>query len=150
MARTLVEEIHFIEDSDDEVFLARLLLGSQGLKIGVVHHTALSGLLSSFDEVDEAPPMLIFVDLNMPRLRGDDVIKAIRGQKRFDQSIVGICTGSEDPADRKTSMEAGAQFFVQKPLDINCLTKISQSDPRLTLTPGAQGALEAWIDVRLT
>lgn len=147
MAEKLVEQIHFIEDSDDEVFLARLLLGSQGLHIDIVHHTSLAGMLTAVESADETPAMLIFVDLNMPGMRGDEVIKAIRAHARFNDSIVGICTGSEDPADRKASLEAGAQFFVQKPLDVGALTKIADSEPRLDLRTNSDAHLEMWIDI---
>lgn len=147
MAEQRVEQIHFIEDSDDEVFLARLLLGSQGLHIDIVHHTCLADLLSTLVDTDDTPAMLVFVDLNMPGMRGDAVIQTIRSHAQFNGSIVGICTGSEDPADRKASLEAGAQFFVQKPLDVSALKKISVNEPRLKLRTNSDSHLEIWIDI---
>lgn len=148
MAETVLKEIHFIEDSDDEVFLARLLLESQGLQLDVVHHTTLSQFLSFFDGKDDLPALLVCVDLNMPVIRGDEAIRSIRGQNRFDASVVGICTGSEDPADRKTALEAGAQFFVHKPLDKHALQKMTEDEPKLTLREISEGAVELRIDVR--
>jgi hypothetical protein len=87
MKRETIADIHFIEDSEDEVFISRLLLKSQNVDVNVVHYP-------SYDS------------------------------GKFPHVVSGICTGSEDPADRLSAEKVGARFFIQKPLDLNALKSV--------------------------
>lgn len=131
MAREKVSQLHFIEDSDDEVFLARMLLETENVDIEICHYTGLETFLSVSKKHKQKAPLLILVDMNMPNLRGDAVIRKIVGNAFYSKTIIGMCSGSEDPADRRVALEAGAQFFVRKPLDLRCLIDICTHVPQL-------------------
>lgn len=131
MAREKISELHFIEDSDDEVFLARMLLETENVDIELRHYTGLEAFFTVSKEQDEDAPMLILVDMNMPNLKGDAVIRKIVADPFYRKAMIGMCSGSEDPADRRLALGAGAQFFVRKPLDLRCLNDICSNIPQL-------------------
>jgi CheY-like chemotaxis protein len=123
MQERVLKEIHYVEDSDDEVFLSGLLLRKDGVDVKLVHHPALSSFLDMLEKTPIDQPLLAFFDLNMPRIKGTDAIREVRKIDRTNL-VLGICTGSEDPADAKLALEAGADFFVNKPLSCDRLDSI--------------------------
>lgn len=119
-----VRDIHFIEDSDDEVFLARMLLDIQNVDYNLIHHTSLDAFSAAVRNLKNTEPMIIIVDLNLPGMKGDEIVKHICQYHKREKMFVGICTGSDDPADMQRAKEVGAQFYVSKPLNLECLNKI--------------------------
>lgn len=147
MAEVRLEQIHLIDDSDDEAFLARLLFDTQGLSISIAHHLDLVSFITALGQEETNGPLLVIVDLNMPGQRGNAVIAEMRGEKKLANAIIGICTGSEDPADNMAARDAGAHFFVKKPLDLGCLRLVAQTVPKLSVRENPPGKYEVWVDV---
>lgn len=77
----------------------------------------------------EAPlPVLVLMDINMPRLNGFDTVKAIRKEECFRQMpIVMMLTSSNDPKDRQRASEAGANGYLLKPYNPNCYLDLFNS-----------------------
>ena len=48
-------------------------------------------------------------------------------QNARDNILIGICSGSEDPADKRNASESGAHFFVNKPLDLRSLGDVCEA-----------------------
>ncbi|MGJ8624406.1 MAG: response regulator [Yoonia sp.] len=117
----IISQVHLIEDSDDEVFIARLLLEAEGIGIEILHYADLDTFQTYLANDDTTDAKLILVDMNMPTMRGDTVIEILRARTDLDNAIIGMCSGSEDPADKRSAFDAGAVFFAQKPVDRTCL-----------------------------
>lgn len=137
-----ISEVHFIDDSPDEHMLTRMMLRRSKLPIELSTHYD----YGEFDAVRQATPhkswdnVLVVFDLNLTISSGLDAIKALRSEIAYENVIAGICTGSEDPKDRKDALEAGADFFVTKPLNAATLEKICHSVPVLDMvTDDASG-----------
>lgn len=62
-------------------------------------------------------PMVVLLDINLPRVNGLDVLERIRGDQRTHLLPVVILTSSDEERDRLKSYENGANSFVRKPLD---------------------------------
>lgn len=62
-------------------------------------------------------PMVVLLDINLPRVNGLDVLERIRGDQRTHLLPVVILTSSDEDRDRLKSYENGANSFVRKPLD---------------------------------
>lgn len=120
----VIKTIHFIEDSDDEIFLARLLFETEQIDIDIVHHKYHSTFESFLQLHGIEENSLILVDMNMPKKRGDNALRELLQRDELANAIIGMCSGSEDPADKKNAMDAGAAFFAQKPLNLKCLKSI--------------------------
>jgi two-component system chemotaxis response regulator CheY len=65
----------------------------------------------------EKMPDLIFLDWNLPSMKGLDFVKSVRGQPDGGHPVILFCTTESDPADIATAMAAGANDYVMKPFD---------------------------------
>ena len=63
-----------------------------------------------------ALPMVVLLDLNLPRLGGLEVLAALRADPRTKLLPVVILTSSDEDCDRVASYQNGANSFVRKPL----------------------------------
>lgn len=137
-----INQIQFLEDSSDEVFIARLMLRKQGYDVELVHHTDHTMLLDMLDEMPENDPCLCVIDLNMPKVKGDEIIRLLRRRESPSHIWAGICTGSIDPADRKAGLEAGADFFEEKPLHGDTLGRIVEACDGIGVLVTDEGRIE--------
>lgn len=62
-------------------------------------------------------PMVVLLDINLPRLSGLEVLHILRADQRTKLLPVVILTSSDEERDRLRSYENGANSFVRKPLD---------------------------------
>ncbi len=62
-------------------------------------------------------PAVVLLDLNLPRLSGLDVLKAIRDDERTRYLAVVVLTSSNEDRDRISAYEHYANSYVRKPVD---------------------------------
>jgi two-component system chemotaxis response regulator CheY len=68
---------------------------------------------------DDTKPHLILADWNMPNLTGIEMLRSLReGGSRV---TVGFVTSESSAEIRKEAQEAGASFFLSKPIDVGKL-----------------------------
>lgn len=67
---------------------------------------------------------LVLMDIMMPKLDGYDTIRKIREQEQFKSLAIIVLTAKTDAADRLACLEAGANDFIAKPVDMEVLKKI--------------------------
>jgi len=70
---------------------------------------------------DVITPDLVLLDLNMPRVTGRDVLKAMREDPRTARMPVVVLTTSDVERDVAQAYDLGASGFVTKPVDIEQL-----------------------------
>ncbi len=135
MSDRKVTELHFVDDSDDEIFISRVLFERQNIDLEILHYTSFDDYQAHLEGLDDEQlaESLGVIDLNLTVSKGTDGIAALRGHSRFASMLVGVCSGSDDPADVRSAQEAGANFFVGKPVDVNCLQRICDAVPALSL-----------------
>ena len=73
----------------------------------------------SFIEKDE--PDVMVLDLKMPGINGMDVLRKVKKERPHVEVI--ILTGHGSEHDRNSAMELGAFAYLEKPVDIEVLTK---------------------------
>lgn len=129
MSELVLRKVFFIDDSGDEIFLSRLLFDRHGIDLTVEHFRAMDRFLDMLQGMDpvDARECLIVVDLNLTVGKGTEGLRQLRDLPGGGDLIAGICSGSEDPADAQNAYEAGADYFVGKPLDIHSLRAICDS-----------------------
>jgi response regulator RpfG family c-di-GMP phosphodiesterase len=137
-----MSEIHLVDDSDDEVFLTRILLQRDRVAMKVVHHPTYESIKNFLEEIDEKKPILLVVDLNMPAKNGVEIISDLKTRAEERSIVMGICTGSEDPADRRQSINTGAQFFVNKPFSLKRLHIICEQTEKFKIRSRADSTVE--------
>jgi DNA-binding response OmpR family regulator len=62
-------------------------------------------------------PTVVVLDINLPRVNGLDVLRALRADARTRLLPIVVLTSSDEERDRVLSYEGGANSFVRKPLD---------------------------------
>lgn len=95
-----------------------------------------SQLMQTLEETGNDPdlPTLILLDLNMPGMLGLQVLKELKGNKRFASIPTIVLTTSTLPMDKKLSYEYGANCFLSKPPYYGDLVTITKMIARLYFT----------------
>ena len=116
--------IFYVDDNGDDLFYADYVRKKQ--QIGVTlrcfskARDAVQVLEETYERGEGAPDALI-VDLYMPLDSGLDLIARLRADARFSQIKLGVCTGSDAEEDRRRALAAGADFYVEKPIDLSAV-----------------------------
>ena len=64
-------------------------------------------------------PILILLDLNLPRVDGAQLLAHIRKSDTFSRTpAVILLTSSDSPKDRQMALELGANLYFRKPTDL--------------------------------
>jgi two-component system, response regulator len=120
------KEILLIEDNDDDIVLTRLALNKArvGHKLivardGVEALDYLFGDQEGQSKEGKANPVLILLDLKLPRINGLEVLKRIRSDKKTHLCPVVILTSSREEVDIASGYQLGANSYIQKPVDFN-------------------------------
>lgn len=97
--------VYLIDDHPPTNFFHRIVLEDSGLVRRVVDYTAADRALEALEGLlarREAPPELIFLDINMPRMNGWEFLERYAAL-RFPASApqVVMLTTSENPDDRQ-------------------------------------------------
>jgi CheY-like chemotaxis protein len=69
-------------------------------------------------------PIVMLLDLNMPKMNGFEVLKWVRGQEQFKLLQIIILTASTRPDDVKQAYSLGANSFLVKPAAVEDLVKM--------------------------
>ena len=70
------------------------------------------------------PPLLIFLDLNMPKRDGREVLQAVRNNKNWNTIPVIIFSTSNAPEDIRAAYELGANCYIVKPSSYEGLKEV--------------------------
>ena len=77
--------------------------------------------MTGLRSVREKMPDLIFLDWNLPSMKGLDFIKSVRGQQNGAHPHILFCTTESDPDEVASAMAVGANDFLLKPFDGSAL-----------------------------
>ncbi|WP_240741915.1 response regulator [Deinococcus sp. KSM4-11] len=119
--------ILLVEDDPNDVFIATLAFEATGLdtELAVTQngHDALDFLQrsGSYAQRPAGSPQLILLDLNMPRMNGFDLLKAVKQDELLAPIPVVIFTTSDAKRDRALCATLGADDYLVKPNDFQDL-----------------------------
>jgi CheY-like chemotaxis protein len=66
----------------------------------------------------ERPPRLVLLDLQLPRVSGHEVLRAIKGDERTRAIPVVVLTSSNQERDLVECYQLGVNSYIQKPVDL--------------------------------
>jgi two-component system, response regulator len=116
--------IFLVEDDDNDADLAARAFRRANIKSPLVRARdgveALEYLLGNGGYAPHEPhdlPFFVILDLNIPKLSGLAVLKAIRADERTRHLPVIILTSSGEESDRLSAYDHYANSYIVKPLD---------------------------------
>lgn len=107
---------------DDNIDIAKSLTMLLQLK-GNITKIASDGL-DAIEAASSFQPDIILMDIGMPRLNGYDAAKEIRKQSWGKKVVLVALTGWGQEKDRCLSQEAGFDFHITKPVQLEILEKL--------------------------
>jgi CheY-like chemotaxis protein len=122
--------ILLIEDNPSDIALTeRALLRNNISNTLVVAQDGLEGLDYLFGEGLHAGrdtsdmPVLVLLDLKLPRMDGLDVLRRIRADARTRRLPVVILTSSREEQDVAAGYDLGVNSYIRKPVDFQQFTE---------------------------
>ncbi len=70
-------------------------------------------------------PVVILLDLQLPKVHGLDVLRAIKKTTIFQKLPVVVLTSSAEDRDINTAYELGANSYIVKPVDFDKFTDVA-------------------------
>ncbi len=116
--------ILLVEDNPDDRDLTLRALAKNNIRNeivvasdGVEALDYLFGTGAYADRDAEEPPLLVLLDLKLPKVDGLQVLARLRDDPRTELVPVVILTSSREQRDLVESYRSGANSYVQKPVD---------------------------------
>lgn len=117
MVSTIPRQILIADDEVDVVELVAQNLSGAGFQVIKANDGN-----EALEKARRFEPSLIVLDLMMPGMSGNDVLRALKGDQRTSGIAVIILTARKDEVDRIVSLELGADDYVTKPFSPRELT----------------------------
>jgi len=102
--------ILLVDDDKDLLAALEVKLQKEGYQID----TAPDGEVA-LEKIRAKLPDLVILDVNMPRMNGMDVCRALRSDDKTRDLAIIVLTARDDEVDRILGLEFGADDYITKP-----------------------------------
>jgi two-component system, response regulator len=113
------KHILLIEDNPDHAFLTQRALNKSNVANPVEIAKDGQEALDLLFDTARALPMLILLDLKLPKVDGLEVLKRLRANERTHRIPVVILSSSNDERDRAVGYDLGCNSYIRKPVDFD-------------------------------
>ena len=110
--------ILYVEDNPDNRLLVRRILLSEDYSL-----LEATDAMDALNVLKTAHPDLILMDINMPDMDGYTLTAKIKSMPGFERVPILAVTANVMRGDKEKTLEAGCDGYIQKPLDIEQLTR---------------------------
>jgi two-component system cell cycle response regulator DivK len=110
--------ILYVEDNSDNRMLVRRILLSENYKL-----LEATNAFEAIDLLETTIPDLILMDINMPDMDGYTLTTRIRSMPGLGRVPILALTANVMRGDKEKTLEAGCDGYIQKPLDVDQLTR---------------------------
>ncbi|HYX35250.1 MAG TPA: ATP-binding protein [Oligoflexus sp.] len=101
-----------VDDNSSNLEVIQDILSLDGYQIELA-----DGGKKALQSLDEAAPDLLILDLMMPEVSGEDVLRTVRSTPRLKDLPIIILTARASDQDRIASLGLGADEYMSKPFD---------------------------------
>lgn len=113
-----------VDDNVDTAHGLGRLLARMGHQIVVAHDG-----YEALNRAREQPPEMIVLDIGLPGMDGFEVAQCLRREPSCAGAVIIAVTGYGQPEDRQRAIDAGFNHHLVKPVDIEELKTLLQSQP---------------------
>ena len=110
--------ILYVEDNPDNRLLVRRILLAEEYSL-----LEATDAMDALNVLQTAHPDLILMDINMPDMDGYTLTAKIKSLPGFERVPILAVTANVMRGDKEKTLEAGCDGYIQKPLDIEQLTR---------------------------
>jgi two-component system, cell cycle response regulator DivK len=110
--------ILYVEDNPDNRLLVKRVLLSEDYSL-----LEATDAMDALNVLKTTRPDLILMDINMPDMDGYTLTAKIKSLPGFEGVPILAITANVMRGDREKTLEAGCDGYIQKPLDIDQLTR---------------------------
>ncbi len=117
------KRVFLIDDDEDDRLFFGIGLNEFDPSIEILYDNDSEDALHRLSEKMQPLPDIVFLDWNMPKLSGRQILGAIRANRRYSEVPVIIFTTSSSPVDKDEAKQLGASYFLSKPASLFELKK---------------------------
>ncbi len=110
---------------DDNRQMAESL--AQMLDFYNIHSEIAFGSRAGMASLKDMTPSIIFLDINMPGVSGFDVLGFVKREPRLSEVPVIFVTSDDQPESSQRAIEAGADAYIIKPVNLDVLEESLKS-----------------------
>ncbi len=107
------KRILVVDDSWDNLYLIEAILDAAGYQVSLAENGA-----TALELINSSPPDLVLSDVMMPNMNGNQLTKKIRQQDNLPFIPILLIT-AQDKADVVEGLDAGADDFIRKPVEMD-------------------------------
>ena len=126
-----IAHVLIIEDNPADIRLIKEAMGEMEVmpEIAIVQdgEEALTRLQEYKSGMKKKLPDLIILDLNIPKISGFDVLKAVKTDKKLKPIPVIVLSSSNDIQDIQHCYDLHANCYISKPVDLEPFIKVVRS-----------------------
>ena len=108
----------YIEDNPDNRLLVKRILLSEDYTLLEAQNA-----VDALEILQHAHPDVILMDINMPDMDGYTLTARIKSLPGFERIPIVAVTANVMRGDKEKTLEAGCDGYIQKPIDIDQLTR---------------------------
>lgn len=114
-------EILLVEDNPADALLVALALEENSRRLCRVEDgaEALDFLYKRGRYSKAQKPAIVFLDLNLPKVSGSEVLKTIKSDTNLAAIPIIVLSSSKSPTDISNSYKQGANSYIVKPVDVD-------------------------------
>lgn len=117
------KKVLIIDDDPRNIFALTATLKSRSYEcISCLSATEALSILKTQTDID-----VILIDMMMPEMDGYDAIPLIKSLPNYQQKPIVAVTAQAMTGDREKCLEAGADHYISKPIDVDKLINVLNS-----------------------
>jgi CheY-like chemotaxis protein len=135
-----VRHILIVEDNRGDVLLVEVALKEAGLRFDLIHMSDGEKAMDFFHKMGDGSESssldLVFLDLNLPKRDGWEVLEELRSIPMERQVPVVILSSSSSPNDIARAERLGVSRYIRKPSTLDEYLAIGQTIKHFWPAPG--------------